>query len=307
MQFRTLCVSAAASVALAFSGACSAQQASSTDVPATDAASANAASGPALWRIADDDTTIYLFGTVHVLPEGVDWFDGRIESAFDASDEFITEVGLDDMEGMQQVIGEKAMLQGEETLRELMTEENRAQYEAALGNFGIPPQTFDQMEPWMAAMTLSVLPLQASGYTPETGVELSLNGRASEKTKGSLETVEEQIGLFDTLPMEAQLTFLDETVEAIPDTATMIKTMVAEWLEGDADALALLMNEEMDDPALYQRLLTDRNANWAEWIDQRMASPGTVFMAVGAGHLAGAGSVQEMLKERGYEVGRVSE
>jgi uncharacterized protein YbaP (TraB family) len=68
-----------------------------------------------------------------------------------------------------------------------------------------------------------------------------------------------------------------------------------------------MLNDEVDDPALYARLLTDRNANWAEWIDERMASPGNLFIAVGAGHLAGSGSVQEQLGERGYEVERVWE
>ena len=302
MKLKTLLAGACASLALALSSACAAQEATSTDTMP-----AGAQPGPALWEITDEDTTIYLFGTVHVLPKDIDWLDGRIEAAFDSSDELVTEVGLDDMAGMQQVIGEKAMLEGEQSLRDLMTDENRQEYEAALGNFGIPPQTLDRMEPWMAAMTLSVLPLQAAGYSPESGVELALNGRASDKGRASLETIEQQIDLFDKLPMDAQLIYLDETVEAIPETAGTVQMMIAEWLKGDAVSLAEMMNEEMQDPALYQRLLTDRNANWAEWIDQRMASPGTVFLAVGAGHLAGKGSVQEMLETRGFEVKRVWE
>jgi len=302
MTLKTCFTCACAWIALAFSSACVAQEAAGTQaVPAA------AQPGPALWQIADEDTTIYLFGTVHVLPKDVDWFDGRIERAFNSADEMVTEIGLDDMAGMQQVIADKAMLQGDKSLRDLMTEENRAQYEAALGTFGVPPQALDRMEPWMAAMTLSVLPLQASGYRSESGVELSLNSRAAGKTKASLETIEQQIDLFDTLPMDAQLTYLDETVEAIPETAFTLKQMIAEWLEGDAVTLAEMMNDEMDDPALYQRLLTDRNANWAEWVDQRMDSAGTVFLAVGAGHLAGTGSLQEMLERRGYKVKRIRE
>jgi uncharacterized protein YbaP (TraB family) len=301
MKLNSFLSCAVASVALAISASCAAQEASSDTMPA------GAQPGPALWQVSDEDTNVYLFGTVHVLPKDVDWFDGRIERAFNASDELVTEIGLDDMAGMQQVITEKAMLQGDRTLRELMTDENRQQYEAALGQFGIPAQTLDRMEPWMAAMTLSILPLQASGYSPDSGVEMALNGRSSGKTKASLETIEEQIGLFDTLPMDAQLTYLDEVVEAIPETPETLKQMIAEWLEGDAARLAEMMNDEVDDPALYARLLTDRNANWAEWIDQRMASPGNVFVAVGAGHLAGEGSVQEMLEEREYEVKRVWE
>ncbi len=82
--------------------------------------------------------------------------------------------------------------------------------------------------------------------------------------------------------------------------------MKAEWLAGDADALGELMNEEMDDPALYERLLVNRNRNWVNWIENRLEEPGTVFIAVGAGHLAGEGSVQQILAERGLTAERVA-
>ncbi len=81
--------------------------------------------------------------------------------------------------------------------------------------------------------------------------------------------------------------------------------MVDKWLKGDARGLARVMNEELDDPVLYDRLLTRRNAHWADWISRRMEQPGTVFVAVGAGHLAGKGSVQDMLQKRGIRVTRV--
>ena len=81
--------------------------------------------------------------------------------------------------------------------------------------------------------------------------------------------------------------------------------MVAEWIEGDAVALAELLNAELDDPVLYERLLTQRNANWAGWIEQRLQQPGTVFVAVGAGHLAGRDSVQEQLAQRDVGVERI--
>ncbi len=81
--------------------------------------------------------------------------------------------------------------------------------------------------------------------------------------------------------------------------------MVAEWMKGDADALAMLLNEQLDDPVLYKRLLTDRNVRWAQWIDRRLKSPGTVFIAVGAGHLAGQDSVQVQLRKRGIKARRL--
>ncbi len=85
----------------------------------------------------------------------------------------------------------------------------------------------------------------------------------------------------------------------------MMDRMVDEWLEGDADGLAALLNEGLTDPVLAEALLYARNDRWAEWIDTRMDSPGTVFVAVGAGHLAGAKSVQDYLTARGFTVDRV--
>ncbi len=81
--------------------------------------------------------------------------------------------------------------------------------------------------------------------------------------------------------------------------------MLSQWLGGDADGLAVLINGEESDPALYKHILVDRNANWAKWIKARLAQPGTVFVAVGAGHLAGKGSVQDQLKKLGLKSKRV--
>src|SRR5690606_3876038 len=135
-----------------------------------------------------------------------------------------------------------------QTLRGLMTPENRQQYKAALVGLGLPVDALDRYEPWFAAMTLSLLPLIRSGYQTQSGVELSLDARAGEKSRSALETIEEQVDLFDTLPQEAQLAFLDETVEKIPEATNTLDAMVAEWLEGDAVELANLLNAELTDP-----------------------------------------------------------
>ena len=270
-----------------------------------DTPPAGAVPGPALWQVADKDTTIYLFGTVHALPQGKNWFDGRIERAFNASDELVTEIDMANAAASSGALQAASQLPAEQSLRALMSADNRQQYEAALVGLGLPVEAFDRYEPWVAAMTLSLMPLLRSGYDPQSGVELSLGGRATTKTRAALETVEEQVALFDGLPPEAPLEFLDETVEKIPEATTTLDAMVAEWLEGDAVGLANLLNAELTDPVLYDRLLTARNANWAGWIENRLERPGTVFIAVGAGHLAGKGSVQDQLKKRGLRVSRI--
>ena len=299
-NLRKFLAGAAGSLALALSGGVAAQEA---EVATTQ----QAPTGPALWQVADDDTTIYLFGTVHALPAEMQWYDDRIRNAFDRSDEFVTEIDMANAASASQSIARKAMLPQGTTLRSLMTIENRNEYEAVLESLNLPLAALDQVEPWYAAMNLSLLPLLTEGYSPESGVETSLQAKAEGKRRAALETIDQQIDLFDTLPMEAQLTFLDETVESVSRAKSTLDAMVAEWAVGDADQLAVLMNAELDDPELYKRLLTDRNANWADWIAQRLEQPGKVFIAVGAGHLAGTGSVQEQLAARGIEVTRIYE
>jgi uncharacterized protein YbaP (TraB family) len=261
--------------------------------------------GPALWRVADEDTTIYLFGTVHALPQGKEWFDSRIARAFTESAELVTEVDLSDQAKASALTQEAGLLGEGESLRAMMAESDRQQYEDSLVSLGLPVAALDRMEPWLAALTLSLLPLLRQGYQTDSGVEVALMGRAGDKRRGALETVAEQIALFDGMPREAQLALLDKTVEAMPEAKLTLDAMVAEWIEGDALALAELLNAELDDPALYARLLTQRNASWAEWIERRLEQPGTVFVAVGAGHLAGRDSVQEQLAGRELEVERV--
>ena len=264
--------------------------------------------GPALWKVADEDTTIYLFGTIHVLPGEVEWYNTAVSEALDRSDTLVTEIpmGKEADAQAQQLLLASGMLPEGTTLRSLLDEEEKAAYEAALTKLSVPAAAFDRFEPWAAGITVTVLPLLQQGYSADAGVDKRLDELAGpDKQRGALETVEFQIGIFDSMEQDTQVDFLIAAAEMVDDTKAVLDAMVAEWLEGDADALAALMNEEMDDPAVAEALLFTRNANWAEWIDTRLDQPGTVFMAVGAGHLAGERSVQDLLAARGIPTQRV--
>ena len=262
-------------------------------------------SGPALWRMKDEDTTIYLFGTVHVLPKDVVWFDGPIKRAFEASGEMVTEVDTSDVAAMQQQMQGAAKLEGDQTLRELMSAQDRVAFEEALVSLGLPVAGLDQVEPWFAALVLTLLPLNRAGYSPDTGVETALNAMAGDKQRDQFETVQFQVELFDTMPMEQQLAYLRGVVDAVPETVSTLDAMIQEWLAGDIADLGKLLNPDASDKALRERLLSARNRQWADWLDERMEQPGTVFVAVGAGHLAGKDSVQRELGKRGFKVERV--
>lgn len=263
---------------------------------------------PALWKAADEDTTIYLFGTVHVLPDGIEWYHGHVAKAFGSSDMLVTEIemGPESMGSVQTVVMAVGMLPEGQTLRGMLSDEQRAAYEAALAKVDVPAAAFDRFEPWYGAMMMTMLPLLKQGYTTDAGVEKVLGTKADGAlARGALETVEEQLSIFDGLPLDAQIAFLMEAIDGVDEVKAMLDAMVAEWAEGDAAELARLMNEGMTDPVLAERLLYARNANWAKWIDERLDTPGTVFVAVGAGHLAGEQSVQDKLAELGIETVRV--
>lgn len=274
---------------------------------AAPAPAAAEASGPALWKVADEDTTIYLFGTVHALPKDVEWFRGPIADALTASQTLVTEIPQGELlkPESQKAFLARAQLPAGESLRDKLTAEQRATYEAALTKFGLPVGAFDKVEPWFAAMTLSALPLLKGGYSMEAGVESSIEAKAGTKTRDALETVDGQLALFDEMPMAVQIAYLMSVAEKMDDVTPSMNGMVAAWARGDADRLAELMNAQIDDPAIAERLLYQRNRDWAKWVETRLDQPGTVFVAVGAGHLAGANSVQDYLTKSGTAVVRV--
>ncbi len=274
--------------------------------PLAKAVPARPSGGPALWRVADEDTTIYLFGTVHALPRDAVWMNDGIATALGHADELVTEVPLDHKQGVKADMLTRAVLPTGQTLRQLLGEADLRAYEKAMTNLGLPVATFDRFEPWYAAMAMSLLPMAKQGYSAEAGVEAVLNAKLDPaRPRGALETVEYQLGLFDTLPQETQVNYLHEVADGVPEMGRMIQQMVAAWLKGDADGLAKLMNSETSDPVLLDRLLYQRNLTWAKWIETRLAQPGTVFVAVGAGHLAGQGSVQDVLAHDGIVSHRV--
>ncbi len=253
---------------------------------------------PALWVVKDADTTIYLFGTVHVLKPGLSWFDEGIKAAFDKSDELVLEMIEPDAATMQGLVMKTALNPTGPTLTEKLPADKRDAYGKAMADVGVPPAALDRFDPWFAAVTLSLAGLPKLGYDPASGAErtLSAAAKAAQKQLTGLETAEQQLGFFDGLPEPLQVKFLVSTIDDYAKMGAELDKMVASWSAGDPETLGRVMNEELaDTPEIAKVLLADRNARWAEWIGKRLEKPGTVFVAVGAGHLAGADSVQVKL------------
>lgn len=264
---------------------------------------------PALWVVKDDDTTIYLFGTMHALKPDLVWFDDAVAGAFEQSDELVLEMLEPDSAAIAPVLQKSALAAPGQGLSKVLTPDQYARFTAASEKIGIPPASLEPLKPWFAGITLASAPLGQMGYQADKGAEKVLMAAAAKRglKQVGLETFDQQMGFFADLSEADQVAFLMSGVDDMGDMDQTFARMETAWATGNTDAAAALLNEGMDDtPVLYDVLLAKRNARWAEWIDARMKQPGTVFVAVGAGHLAGNDSVQVRLAERGLTATRVT-
>lgn len=265
---------------------------------------------PALWEVSDQDTTIYLFGTIHLLPANYRWRTPAIDKAIASSGSLYVETIVDPKNPQQLIMAIRTLgySNGLPPLADRIDPAKRPLLEAAIAKSGIPRPIFDRMETWAAAFTLLGVQYKEIGIGGENGPEQALRDAfgAAGKPVGQLETNAEQIGFFDGLPENAQRALLEGAIEGKSSASADFSQMLKGWADGDVEAIARTFNRDLaDTPALRETLLDRRNANWKAWIEQRMAQPGVVFMAVGAGHLAGKDSVQSMLERDGWRVRRV--
>lgn len=263
---------------------------------------------PAMWVVKDADSTVYLFGTVHVLKPETTWKTPRLERAFRASSDLWIEMDEgDDPKAMQGLLARYG-LSPQTPLSSRLTPEDKVKLTAAAGVAGLPAPALEPMRPWLAAVTLTVAPLMAAGYDPAAGVDkvLQEDAEAAGRPLRTLETMEEQFRFFADLPPEVELQLLRSTLDDVAQGTAMLDRMAEAWAKGDTATLERLVIDEMraDYPAVYGVLFTQRNAAWAADIETLMKGAGTHFVAVGAGHLLGPDSVQAQLATRGLEAER---
>lgn len=267
---------------------------------------------PALWKLADADTTIYLFGTIHVLPRGVRWRTARLDRAIAAAGSLTLEVVLDqDPAQVAQVLATLGKAPaGTPPLAARVPAARRATLARMVKASGAPAATLDSLKTWAAAIVLTAPAMRDAGLPDarETGVESELTRlfRAAGKPVDGLETIADQFGFFDALPEAAQRDFLRSVLDDPAKSRDDLGRMTRAWMRGDVAAIARTFAEEPEfTPALRDLLIVRRDRNWAGALARRLAKPGASFVAVGAGHLAGPDSVQRMLAARGLAVTRV--
>lgn len=265
---------------------------------------------PALWHLSDADTTIYLFGTVHLLRPDLDWRGASVETAFQAAETIVFELDTHSPEAQSKLMTDfmsRGFYKDGRTLSAVLDDTVETAVREAFDSLGVPFSAINAQEPWMATMNMSMMQMVSEGFDPEAGVEAVLRGEAevAGKSFAYLEEVKDQADAFDLLPETEQIEMLYSAAVTLDTSSTMLDALVTEWADGDTKGLAALAASPETNgmsEAFYDALLVNRNANWVPQIETMLETPGTVFIAVGAAHLVGADSVVAMLREDGYEV-----
>jgi len=276
------------------------------ETPGTDVQQAK----PALWQVSDEDTKIYLFGTIHLLPSGFQWRTPELEKALADSQSLVVETIIDEKnpQAFTEAMGRLGFSPGQPPLAERVPPAKRPLLDAAIAKSGMPREMFDRMETWAAAFTLLGVQFQELGLNGEDGVETVLRRQfaSSGRPIGQLESNIEQLAIFDGLPEKDQREFLEGVIEEPKAMREQFGGMLKAWVNGDVDGIAKTFNADLaSSPAMMDALIRRRNAKWGDWVERRLQTPGTVMLAVGAGHLAGADSVVAALQKDGYRVRRV--
>jgi uncharacterized protein YbaP (TraB family) len=268
-----------------------------------------AAADPALWVVKDADSTVYLIGTVHILPAGTPWRSKKIERAIEDSSELWLEIA--DVSSMgAQIMATFSMLGRGVSfgppLSKRLSPEDFESLERAAEQTGFTVKQLDHLRPWLAGMLIGA---GASAAEPEEGkrtvpgvdVQLQRRFNARNQPVHGFETIDGQIKAFSTLPEQAELGFLLDTIKGTDASGEDLPALVKTWMAGDTAKIAAMVNRPMLEasPALYEALIARRNAGFADGIEKLLQGKGSAIVAIGAAHLAGPDSVQSYLATKG--------
>ena len=266
-----------------------------------------AATHHCLWKIQGKTNAVYLLGSVHVLKETNYPLAAAIEQAFTNAQiaVFEADIGALNDPSLAMKMMAKGTLPEGETLQQQLSPESYEAFQKQVGESGMPPAMMDKMTPAMAAMTLEVFELMKLGLDPEAGVDKHYFALAkkAEKQIIPLETVDFQIGLLSNFSKEEGEALMKSTLREMDTLKKDFDDMLKAWETGDADKLDKMLNEAMQDsPAIYKRLVTDRNRNWIPRLEELAQGNKNAIVIVGAGHLVGKEGVVDLLKHKGLKV-----
>ena len=240
---------------------------------------------PAIFEVRDADTTVYVFGTFHALDGRSNWFNDEVKTAFDRSGELVLETVIP--EGPTQIPTPRSF---------------------SRGAMSVTPSAS-----YLATTKMAINAGRAHGMKVSHGADMVLRREAqlSGKYVEGLETLESQLNMFHRMPVAAAAPepkpgtpVEDGKMDALSNA--MVE-MQAAWNRGDQRIFVHMLDQlNRSSPDTYRMMFTERNARWADWVAARMQTPGTVFVAVGAGHLVGKDSLLVRLAEQGLESSRLN-
>lgn len=265
-------------------------------------------SEPALWVIRDADSTVYLFGTVHILRASTVWESPRVLAAFDASAVIWFEVdAMAEATNVPALVAAYGLSAGR-SLSDRLSREDRRALSAAADRAGLSDDQLDSFQPWLAGLAVGNAPMLDSGYDPAQGVEARLRERAiaSGKPVKGLETMEDQFRYLAALPEQAQLDLLRYMIRSPETVLAETDASVAAWAAGDMAGVerAVVLPMRRDSEALYQAMLARRSVLLASHMKRVLEGSSVAFVALGAGYLAGDDSLQTILEDEGVTVTR---
>jgi uncharacterized protein YbaP (TraB family) len=261
---------------------------------------------PPMWTVRDADSELVLFGSVHLLPPGLAWRTAALEAALGRADDLWLELPIDDASQQQggRLAQQRMLLPKGTTLDSQLTPAGRARLRRVAPTLGLTAQQLQPLRPWMAEVTLTVALAQRAGATSGGGRSGSDRARWSVRRRRAFETVEQQVALFADAPRAEQAQPLEQTLREIEDDPLSYERLAKAWAASD---LAALQAEALDpmqkqSPALFKRLVSDRNRAWTARIVERLAGSGRTVVVVGAGHLIGPQGLPQRLRALGYRV-----
>lgn len=273
------------------------------------AASAPALGAPALWSVSDDDSTVYLFGSVHVLPEGGFGVEGRLADAWRDVRAVCLEVDSTALspDEITSITLARAIDADGKSLFDLLGADAAAINERA-AKAGVDLAPFAPFEPWFASIAITLGALQRQGFQPEHGVEEIIRRKAAAdgKTSCGLETVDEQLGILDGFSAELQRELLLQSIDEVQGLDDEMARLVAGWRAGDEQALERLLEEDVSEyPELAERLVYERNSRWSDKLAAMLDGGDDWLIVVGAIHLIGDRGLPRLLERRGFRVRRL--
>jgi uncharacterized protein YbaP (TraB family) len=262
---------------------------------------------PALWHAHGDRGTVYLLGSVHVLPPNVDWQTSEIKRAIMRTDVFVFEVPLDadTLNRITALVGERGTLPPGQSLRKMLPPDSQADLDNALASIKLPLTAVDNKRPWLVSLMLDSILLKKHEQQFALGADsvIGAQAKASGKPILYLETVDQQLALIAPSDPVVELQSFEAGLKSFKTADSDIVAITDAWVKGDAAAIDAIMAKEFEGrPEARAAFFTDRNRNWVKQIEAMLRERKTFFITVGAGHLTGKESVPALLRADGFKV-----